>query len=133
MMKTCTNACDCYCCIYNFILMFLFLLWNFSRNSALSRNHGVFKQYRDLTEATYEKMHWVAIFPQRQYKLSVAGWLHKNLSTMYTKICCLFNNLLLFGIRNYGWRIIGSCLCVCIPYNGGSLTQITGWETFSTL
>lgn len=56
----------------------------------------------------------IAWFPQRQYKIKLwAGWLQENLSTMYTKISCVFNEWLLFSIRDYGGGLL-DWVCMCV-------------------
>lgn len=91
-----------------------FLLCNLSFNSTLSRNRGVFKQHMNLTESTHDKMSCFALFLQRQYKIKLwAGWLRENLTTLYTKISCLFNEWLLLSIRSYGVGLLG-WVCVCV-------------------
>lgn len=131
MMKTCNMFLIATAVFTIFFLISLLLLCNFSCNSALSRNHDVFKQHRDLTESTYDKLHCLLLFSQRQYKLLVrADWFQENLSTMYTKIYCLFNSLILLSMRNSGqgsWFV-----SVYVSYDGVSLTQAEMYHGLSS-
>lgn len=128
MIKTC-NMLLMATSVYTFFPTISFLLHNFSFNSALSRNHGVFKQHMNLTGSAYNKMHCLALFLQRQYKIKLwACWLQENLSTMYTKISYLFNEWLLLSIRSYEWGVFGLSLLVCAPHDGDPLTQIEAYN-----
>lgn len=124
-------ASDCHCCIYNLVLISLLLLCNFSCNSALSRSHGVFKQHRDLTESTGDKMHCLALFPQRQYKYKQADprRIFQQRTPKYvvflTSDYCLASEVV-------GGGVVGLCLCLCVPYDVDSFTQMEVYHGLSS-